>query len=184
MKKTIQTILSISLIFGATHAMAQSALSQLAGQAGVEVSPLAKQFQALQESVQNRPLMIPRQPKDVLENCMAIDAKALSLVEWTLPQAVGQIQSCVNHVYAEGSGRGYAVSVSAARFGVRLCPEATAGRLSCQAIEEVEGIQITVEGRILTGDPVLSDLNYSLQKRGGKLLGYHAVVNDKAEIVR
>lgn len=184
MKKTIQTILTISLIFGAAAAKAESALSQLAGQAGIEAAPLAQQFRSFQESTENRPLMIPRQPKDILDGCMALDAKPLSLVAWTLPQAVGQIQSCLNKTYTEGNGRrrAYFVNVEAARLTVRVCPQAKPGQLSCQAFEEVDGLQITVSGKILTGDPVLSDLNYSLQKRGAKLLGYHAAVENKAEI--
>ena len=184
MKKTIQAVMTLSLIFGARAAMAQSALSQLVGLANVEVSPLAKQFQSLQDGVQNRPLMIPQHPQDVLEGCMALDAKALSLVAWTLPQAVGQIQACLNKTYAPrpNERRIYSVTAEAARFGVRMCP-AAAGQLSCQAIMEVEGIKITVNGKILTGDAVLANLNYSLQKRGEKLLGFNAVLENKAEIL-
>ena len=184
MKKTLQAVMTLSLIFGATAAMAQSALSQLAGQAGVDGAALSQQLRSFQESTQNRPLMIPRQPKDILDGCMALDAKPLSLVAWTLPQAVGQIQSCLNKTYTTGNGqrRAYFVNVEAARLTVRVCPAAAPGQFSCQAFEEVDGLQITVSGKILTGDPVLSDLNYSLQKRSAKLLGYHAAVENKAEI--
>ena len=184
MKKMIQIAMTLSLICGASAAMAQSALSQLAGQAGVEAAPLMGQLKAFQEGAQNRPLMIPRQPKDVLGSCAAVDAKAFSLVGWTLPQAVGQIQACLNKTYAvEGARRAYSVTAAAGRFGVRACPEAAAGQMTCQAIMEVEGIQITVNGKILTGDSVLMDLNYSISKRGGKLLGWHAELDNKAEIL-
>lgn len=185
MKKMIQVVMTLSLICGASAAMAQSAISELAVQAGVDAAPLAQQFRSFQDGTQNAPLMIPRNPKDALSGCMAIDAKALSLVAWTLPQAVGQIQSCLNKVYADGDAqpRGYTVTASAARFSVRACPEAAAGQMACEAIMEVEGIKITVSGKILTGDSVLMDLNYSLRQRGSKLLGFHAVIDNKVEIL-
>jgi hypothetical protein len=184
MKKMIQVVMTLSLLCGASAAMAQSAISQLAVQAGMDAAPLAQQFRSFQDSTQNKPLMIPRNPKDVLGGCMAIDAKALSLVAWTLPQAVGQIQSCLNKTFVDGDAqpRGYTVTAEAARFGVRACPEAQAGQMACQAFMEVEGIKITVSGKILTGDSVLMDLNYSLQKRAAMLLGYHAVLDNKVEI--
>ena len=184
MKKMIQAVMTLTLICGSSAAMAQSALSQLGGLAEVDAGPLISQIKAFQTGAQNRPLMIPREPKDALAGCMALEAKPLSLVAWTLPQAVGQIQSCLNNAFAaESIKRSYSVTAKAAEFTVRACPQAAPGHVACQAFKDVEGIQITVSGKVLTGDSVLSDLNFSLQKRGGKLLGWYAELDNKAEIL-
>jgi hypothetical protein len=168
--------LAASLAFSAPAAA--SALQDLGAQAGVDVAPLAQSLKAARAfSAAEAPLMIPRRGKDVFEGCSAMDVK--TFVALNPKQAALLVQTCLNHAYA-ADGR-LSVRASAERFGSRACPE-NAGRMSCRAIVEVVGIKITVSGVLMTGDSVLLDLNSSLDSRGGKLLGFPAIVDNQAEI--
>lgn len=179
MKMTLKaplTILALALTSG--PAMAATALQQLGQEAGIDAAPLVQQMKAVRTlAAAEAPLMIPRRGKDVFEGCSAFDVR--TLMPLNAKQAALLVQTCLNHAYA-ADGR-YAVRASAERFGTRVCPEKT-GAMTCQAIVEVVGIKITVTGSILTGDPVLLDLNSTLETRGGKLLGFPAVVDNRAEI--
>ena len=111
--------------------------------------------------------------KDVLADCSALDAK--SFLPWNVNQAAVMIQTCLNHAYpADG---GYQVVATPARFGSRLCPD---GAATCRAIIEVVGIKITVTGRILASDMVLSDMKSTLDRRGGKLMGFETTLENAA----
>lgn len=180
MKKMIATMF-LALIPAA--AGAETALEQLGRASGVDVKPMMMQVKELSQMVE-RP-SIPRGPQDVLADCSIIDAKTFRA--YSLPEAAKVLNGCLSEAYASGprTRRAYTVSARQGRFGVRLCPEARdAGSFSCQAIVEVEGLIITVDGQILTGDPVLENLQYSVQKRGGKLLGFSATVDNKAAILK
>ena len=112
--------------------------------------------------------------KDVLANCSALDAK--SFLPWNVNQASLMIQTCLNHAYpADG---GYQVRAQPARFGSRLCPDGAG--TACRAIIEVIGIKITVSGRILASDSVLSDLKSTLDQRGDKLMGFETTLENVA----
>ncbi|MBI3553231.1 MAG: hypothetical protein HY077_12115 [Elusimicrobia bacterium] len=117
--------------------------------------------------------------KDVLAQCADLDV--LNVRGWTLPEAVAHTQSCLDKTYFQHpfARRIYFVSAQAARFGVRACPE-NAPR-TCNAIMLVAGVKITVSGRVPAGDSVLSDIGYSLEKRHGKLYGFHAILDNKTE---
>ena len=167
MKKTIT--LALCAMSLSTAALAQTALQQLKFQAGESAVAAASQIETVTGApVASQPLMIPRDAKDVLGACQTIDAKAFSLVAWTLPQAVDEVQACLNKTYGSkpGARRAYSVTATAARF------------------QEVAGIKISVAGRILTGDSVLMDLSYSLQKRAGKVMGYQAILDSQAAVAR
>src|SRR5262249_47151586 len=106
---------------------------------------------------------------------------------YTLDEAVDALNGCLNKVYAEqdDSQAAYTVAAASGRFAERACAEArSADRVSCQALVEVQGLVITVKGTVMTGDPVLRNLNYSLAQRGGKLLGYSATVDNKAGFLK
>ena len=111
---------------------------------------------------------IPQEPTDVLAGCPQLTASG----PVAMPQAIGILQVCLDQRYAQ---RPYTVKVQAGRFSVPLCPS-RAGAPHCQAMEEVEGLVITVNGRVLMGDPVLMDLRHSLDKREGKVLAWHAAL--------
>jgi hypothetical protein len=165
----------------AAPARAATALQQLGREAGVDAAPLASRMTSLRAlAAAETPLMvpmIPRHGKDVLVGCSALEVRSLMIPN--AKQAALLIQTCLNHAYAADGD--YTVTASAARFGARVCPE-KAGAMSCQAIEEVVGIKITVSGVILDGDPVLLDLAATLAGRNGLLLGFRAVLDNEAEI--
>lgn len=176
-----KTLTGLSLLLACSPAMAQTALQDLGAAAGTDVAPIVARMKTVRDiAAAQGPLTIPRFQKDVFESCTELEAKPF--VAWNVKEAVQLIQTCLGRSYrTEGST--YKVEARVARFDVPACP-AKAGALSCQAIIEVEGIAITVSGRIMTGNAVLSDLNYSLNKREGKLLGFHATLDSKAVIVR
>jgi hypothetical protein len=181
MKKALTlaaVMMGLTLTLASRPAMAATALQQLGQEAGIDAAPLAQQFKAVRAlAAAETPLMIPRREKDVFEDCSALEERPLQ--PWTAAQAALLVQTCLNHAYAaDGS---YLVRAQAARFGTRVCPE-SAGKMGCQAIVEVVGIKITVTGSILTGDPVLNDLSATLKSRGGKLLGFAAVLDNQAQI--
>ena len=179
--KISKALAGLMVVMACSPVMAQTALQQLGTQAGVDMAPLMAQMKLTRDIHANgEPLTIPRFPKDVFTACTELDAKPF--VAWTTKQAAQMVQSCLDRSYGP-SAKTYAVTAKVARFGVKACPD-RAGMLSCQAIIEVEGIEITVSGKIMTGNSVLSDLNFSLQKREGKLVGFHAVLDDKAVIVK
>lgn len=84
--------------------------------------------------------------------------EAKPIVAWNTTQAALLVQTCLNHAYTT-DGSTYRVQAHIARFSVPSCPART-GALSCLSLIEVDGILITVSGRIMTGNSVLSDLNY------------------------
>jgi hypothetical protein len=165
----------------AKAADAYDALQQLGLQAGVDAAPIAnrmKTIRALSAAEVPQTQTIARDSKDIFEDCSALEAR--SFAPWTPKQAALLVQTCLNHAYA-ADGR-FSVRAEAARFGVRACPENVPGTMSCQAIVEVVGIKITVSGSLLTGNSVLNDLNGSLKKRGGKLMGFSAIVDNQAKL--
>jgi hypothetical protein len=101
---------------------------------------------------------------------------------WNAAQSALLMQTCLNHTYTS-DGTAYRVQTRVARFAVPACP-ASLGALSCQEIVEVEGIRITVSGRLAAEDFVLADLSYTLKKRGGKFLGFDAVLDDQTDAAR
>ena len=181
--KNVIALLVLALVPSA--AFGQTALEQLGRAAGVDVKPIVMQVKDLQ-SMTGRPLMIPRNPQDVLKGCSAIDAKTFRA--YSLDEAAGVLNGCLDTLYSQNdprTRRAYTVQAHKGRFGARSCPDAQAGQTaSCGAIMEVEGLVITVDGRILTGDAVLMNLNFSIQQRGGKLLGFFATVDNKAAILK
>ncbi|MDD5302770.1 MAG: hypothetical protein PHS14_06625 [Elusimicrobia bacterium] len=176
---TIKALAGLALMLACSPAMAQTALQQLGQAAGADVAPIVSRMEMTraQQAVQG-PLGVARFPKDVFEACSVLEAKPFTA--WNVKQAAVLIQTCLNHSYS-ADGSTYYVSARVARFSVPACPAET-GALSCQALIEVEGIAITVSGSLMTGNPVLGDLNYALQKRGGKLLGFDAALDNKAVI--
>jgi len=178
------TVIAICGAFLSSAAMAQSALQQLKFQAGDDAVAASAEIPTVHTAVLpgGGLVTLPLNAKDVFTQCQAVDSKAMSLVAWTLPQAVGVMQHCLDKSYSE-EGRGYTVTAKAAKFFVPLCAPAP-GRMACQAMTEVDGIQITVEGQILTGDSVLMDLNFSLKQRDGKILGFRAAVDNQAAILK
>jgi hypothetical protein len=174
----VLTVLALALT--CAPAMAQTALQDLGAASGADMAPIMSAMKLTRDmSAAQGPLTIPRFPKDVLEKCDALEAKPF--VAWNVKQASLMIQTCLNHTYTT-DGAAYKVEARAGRFAVKACP-GTTDAASCRAIIEVEGIVIAVSGRIMTGNAVLSDLNYSINKRGGKLLGFYATLDDKAVIV-
>ncbi|MFI5361625.1 MAG: hypothetical protein ACHQ49_06625 [Elusimicrobiota bacterium] len=175
MKKnmTVSLLTGIILSLAAYGAAAQSALQQLGAEAGVDAAPLTRQFAAAREDAAHGPVGIPLHRKDVFATCSAIDSKPF--LPWNASQAAVVVQTCLNNFYPADAG--FSVRAQAARFGHR-CPNG--GSASCRAIVEVVGIKITVSGRILTGNPVFGDLNFTLKNRGNKLLGFEAIVDDQA----
>ncbi len=178
------TVIAICGMMLTSAAMAQSAIQQLQLQAGDDAVSASSQIQAVRAAIQpgGQLVSVPLNAKDVFAQCQAIDSKAMELVEWTLPQAVGVMQHCLDKSFNQES-LGYTVTAKSAKFFVPLCAPAP-GRMACQAMKEVDGIQITVEGQILTGDSVLMDLNFSLKKRDGKILGFRASVDNQAAILK
>jgi hypothetical protein len=173
---TIKILTGLILALASTGAMAQSALQQLGEQAGVEVAPLAQQMKEVRAEQAHGPVGVPLHAKDIFAGCSSYEAKPF--LAWTAPQAALIVQTCLNNAYP-ADGR-YTVTAASARFGRPCRPGASA---TCRAIVEVIGIKITVNGEILTGDGVLADLNYSIEKRGGLLLGFDAIVDNKAQIL-
>jgi hypothetical protein len=166
-----------------TAAAAQTAFQQLQAQAGADALVRSAQIETPHAAIQpgGELVTVPLNAKDVFAQCQAVDAKAMSLVAWTLPQAIGVMQSCLNKSYAQSTG--YAVTAKAAKFMVPMCKPAP-GQFGCMGMKEVDGIELSISGKILTGDSVLMDLNFSIKKRGGKLLGFPASIDDQAVILR
>ena len=183
MNKTMKcaaAVIVMTLVSSA--AMAETAFEQLGRLAGANVSPISKHIDEAKLAAQNENLTIPRFATDVLESCPAFEARPF--VAWTLPQAVAQTQECLDNTFNQrpNARRMYTVTAHAGKFAVRLCPQ-TEGTFSCQAIAEVEGVILTISGKIMLGDGVLHNLNFSLDKRKGLLLGWHAMLDNKAEIL-
>jgi len=178
-RKAVLAGLALTLLAPAVRA--QTAIRELAAAAGVEAAPMVEHLKAAKAAPQRPPLTIPLHGKDVLQGCSALDVK--NIMPMTAKQGALLVQTCLNHDYpADGS---FTVAAEAARFGVRACPESTdPNRMACQAFMEVEGIKITVNGTLAMGNPVLVDLNFSLNQRRGKLLGLYAIVENKAALQR
>ncbi len=106
--------------------------------------------------------MLPLQPKDAflgLPACSAVDAKTLRA--WTLPEAVNVLAPCLSAVSAR-----YALSLTADRGVVGTLSN---GRGAL-------GIVLSAGTTTLIGNSMVRDLNYAISQRGGKLLGFTAVV--------
>lgn len=179
--KTLIALAALTLI--PTSLFAQSAMEQLGQAAHFDMKPLVMQVKDLKQMVE-RP-SIPMRPADVLASCAIIDAKTFRA--YKLDEAADVLNGCLNQLYASDSRtrRAYSVEAAAGTFSVRACPEArTADTFSCQAFIEVQGIVITVKGTILTGDPILENLNYSLSKRDNKVLGFKATLDNKAGVLK
>ncbi|HEX4048253.1 MAG TPA: hypothetical protein VH309_10485 [Elusimicrobiota bacterium] len=176
---TAQILTGLILALAAGGAMAQqTALQQLGAAAGDDTVAIAQEFKTVRamDAVPSPVVGLPEHAKDVFSSCDAIDAKAF--MPWNVEQAAIIVQTCLNHAYA--SDGGYHVEAHAARFGARACPE---GPRTCKAVMEVVGIQITVTGRIMTGESVLFDLNSSLEQRGNMLMGFQAAIDNQANIL-
>jgi len=178
MKKFSSHLLAVLAVSAfAVSAARAGAFEDLGMASGLDVTPLKVQVAALQRESQQR-LTIPRDRKDLFAACSVIDAKTFRA--YSLPEAAQALQGCLDQTFA---GRKYTVTARPGRFSMRACPQA-AGQLSCQAIVEVQGLIITVDGAILMGDGALADLNFSLNKRGGKLLGFKAIIDNKAVLAK
>ena len=171
----------VAVVLAASPTLAQSALEQLGRQAGEDAAPLARRLKdARAAGAAVSPAGVPRSFNDVFDICGVLGAEPAA--PWNVRQAALLIQTCLNHSYTQDDAT-YFVEARAGRFSVPDCPDEDDGR-PCRATAEVEGIRITVLGRLLTGNPVLGDLNYSLAKRGGKLLGFYALVDDQTRPLR
>ena len=159
-------------------ALAQSALSELKLQAGEDAVTLSERMTPtpVSEALPESQDAIPAQ--DVFAQCAEVDA--LAVRAWTLPEAVQHAQSCLDKTYNQHrmTRKIYFVTAEAARFTVRACPP-NAPR-TCQGLMLVDGIKISVSGRVPASDTVLTDIGYSLQKRRGLLLGFHAILANKS----
>ncbi|MFI5348812.1 MAG: hypothetical protein ACHQ2Z_04645 [Elusimicrobiota bacterium] len=166
----------LSMISGT--AMAQSALAELRLQAGEDAVALSERMTPtpVSEALPESQDAIPAQ--DVFAQCAEVDA--LAVRAWTLPEAVQHAQSCLDKTYNRQihTRKIYWVTAEAARFTVRACPP-NAPR-TCQGLMLVDGIKISVSGHVPASDTVLGDIGYSLQKRRGFLLGFHAIVANKS----
>ncbi len=131
------------------------------------------------ESAFSAPIAMPAH--DIFAQCADVDA--LNIRAWSLPEAVAHTQACLNKTYNQNptTRRIYFVSAAQAKFSVRACPE-NAPR-TCNAIMLVDGVQITVSGRVPAADSVLSDIGFALSTRHGKLYGFHAVLDNKSEVL-
>jgi len=180
MKKTITVaaLAVLSVSFSPSAARAQSALLQLGAEAGVDAAPLAQGFRAARALAAQPPLTIPLDAKDVFEGCPALDVKSILPISPKMGALL--VQTCLNHAYPQDGA--FRVTAEAARFGLRSCPM-SGDTKTCGAMMEVLGIKITVSGSIMTGNPVLSDLHFSLAQRGGKLLGLYADLDDEAQLL-
>jgi hypothetical protein len=113
--------------------------------------------------------IIPLQPKDAflgLPACSAVDAKTLRA--WTLPEAVKVISPCLSSVSAR-----YAVSLKADR-GVVGAQANGRGAL---------GIVLIAGTTTLVGNSMARDVNYAISQRGGRLLGFTAVLRRESDPV-
>lgn len=160
MKKALTlaaVLMGLPLTLASRPAMAATALQQLGQEAGIDAAPLVQKMKAVRTMASaEAPLMIPRRGKDVFEGCAALDETALTV--HNVKQAALLVQTCLNHAYDSD------------------------GSFSVQSRAVSLGIKITVTGSILDGNPVVLDLNSSLAARGGKLLGFPAVVDNQASI--
>ncbi|MDE2491749.1 MAG: hypothetical protein KGM24_12960 [Elusimicrobia bacterium] len=183
---TNKTLSPMTLILGSILALApsfagaQTALSQLGAAAGVDAAPLARTLRDSRALAASFPKIVIPVRRDVLGSCGFLAQQPIR--PWNVKQAALVLQTCLNHVYPADAA--YEVRASAARFGVRACPEAAAGAMSCQAIVEVEGVSISVIGTVPAGDPVVGDLAYSLNVRDGMLMGFHAILVDDTDDAR
>lgn len=150
-------MMGLTLTLASRPAMAATALQQLGQEAGLDAAPLIRQMKSARAlAAAEAPLMIPRRGKDVFEGCSALDETALTV--HNVKQAALLVQTCLNHAYD------------------------SEGIFSVQARAERSGIKITVAGVLLDGNPVLLDLNSSLETRGGKLLGFPASIDNQATV--
>jgi hypothetical protein len=178
---TIHLLTGLLLALASSGAMAQTALQQLGAEAGSDTVSIARDLKAMRAMDAGPATVIgaARRPsKDAFDSCASIEA--VPIMAWNASQAAIMVQTCLNHAYpADGD---YQVRAQAARFGSRACPAGSGPAATCRAIIEVVGIKIVVTGAIPSGDPVLEDLTASMQKRGGKLLGFEAIIDNQAEV--
>jgi hypothetical protein len=133
------------------------------------------------ESAYSTSIVMPG--RDLFARCSDVDA--LALRAWSLPEAVARTQSCLDKTFNQHplARRIYFVTAAAASFGVPVCGNPAPGAMTCDAIVEVQGVQITVSGRVPADDTAVSDLGYSLRQRNGMLYGYHAAIDDQAGVM-
>ena len=177
---TVNLLTGILLALASTGAIAQTALQQLGAEAGNDTVAIARDFKTLRAMDAGQPAVVgaARHGKDAFDSCASIES--MPIVAWNAAQAAIMLQTCLNHAYpADGE---YQVRAQAARFGSRACPAGSGAAATCRAIIEVVGIKIVVTGQIPAGDDVIADLNASMQKRGGKLLGFEAILDNQADI--
>jgi len=161
-KMWTSTVLAAGMFLAGARARAQTALQQLKLQAGEQAVAASAQLPAPRAAVAARIAApaLAMKATDVFAQCQMFEAQAFSQVSWTLPQAAQVTQFCLNKSYNRTPG--FSVSASATPAG----------------------LTITVSGGIMTGDSVLMDLGYSLGKRGGKLLGYSATLDERASVLK
>ena len=180
MNKNILTGLLLAL--AVSGAAAQTALQQLGAEAGNDTVAIAREFKDVRAMDTGpagiAPVALSRRGKDVFQDCDALTAG--SFVRWNVSQAALLVQTCLNHAYAADGA--YRVTAAPARFVSRICPNGEGA--SCRAIIEVVGIKLTVSGQVLAGDAVLLDLDTSLNQRGNKLMGFEAIVDNQAAILK
>ena len=162
-----------SVALPAPAVRAQSALQDLAAQAGADAAPLAASLGSARRAAAASAWIGAAPSVDALASCPAFSAGAV--VAANAPQAALLVQTCLNHSYPEDAD--YSVRATAARFALRACRPV--GVVACGAMYEVEGIELVVSGNAATAAPALSGLRAALSARGGLLLGYHAIVVDE-----
>lgn len=161
MIKTLRAaaLAGFALSLFAAPVRAQIAIRELAAAAGTDAAPLVEHLKISRgrRFVADR-VALPRQGKDVLDGCVALDATTIQPMN--VKTAAVLVQTCLNNRYrADGA---YLV----------------------QAQAEGEVLRIVVSGHIRTGDPVLLDLGTTLSKREYRLLGFDAVLDNRAAILQ
>lgn len=138
---------------------AQIAIRELAAAAGTDAAPLIEHLKISRgrRFIADR-VALPRQGKDVLDGCVALDATTIQPMN--VKTAAVLVQTCLNNRYrADGT---YLV----------------------QAKADEAALRIVVTGQIATGDSVLLDLNSTLSKRQNMLLGFEATLDNRAAILQ
>ncbi|MBI3565953.1 MAG: hypothetical protein HY079_12205, partial [Elusimicrobia bacterium] len=149
MIKTLRAaaLAGFALSLFAAPVRAQIAIRELAAAAGTDAAPLVEHLKISRgrRFVADR-VALPRQGKDVLDGCVALDATTIQPMN--VKTAAVLVQTCLNNRYrADGT---YLV----------------------QAKADEAALRIVVTGSIMTGDSVLLDLNSTLAKRQNMLLGF------------
>lgn len=155
----VAALAGLALLAVSVPVRAQTAIRELADAAGVDAAPMVEHLKiSRRHRFAADRLAIPREGKDVLDGCVALDAKTIQPMN---PKtAAVLVQTCLNNRYRHD------------------------GTYLVQAQAEGVVVRIVITGRIATGDPVLLDLGTTLAKREYRLLGFDAVLDNRAAILQ